>query len=242
MIDKQLLNDYLRQEDIQADEGMLDAFDRYASLLVDWNDRMNLTAITDPQEIVVKHFLDSVLAFQGWELKENFSSEEGFSLIDVGTGAGFPGVPLKILRPDIRLTLLDSLNKRVNFLEALSEELGQHNSCIHGRAEELARRPEYRERYNMATSRAVAALPALCEYCLPFVKVGGVFAALKGPDVEEEARASERAVDLLGGELEELYEFELPGGQRRTVVLIRKISQTPAKYPRAAVKITKFPL
>jgi len=212
------------------------AFEIYKDMLLSWNERMNLTAITEAGEVEVKHFLDSLLLLSAVEIPPSAS------LIDVGTGAGFPGVPVKIMRPALSLTLLDSLNKRMSFLTALSQALGQENRMIHGRAEEYGRRPELREEFDFATARAVAALPALCEYCLPFVRVGGVFAALKGPDMGHEAASSSKAIGILGGSLREIKEFSLPGGHLRSIVLIEKISQTPAKYPRAAVKITKTPL
>lgn len=208
----------------------------YQELMLAWNEKINLTAITDPEGILHKHFLDSLLPLAALALAD------GASLIDVGTGAGFPGVPLKIARPDISLTLLDSLRKRTDFLRELSRELGQDNHIVHGRAEQLSRDPLFRERFDIATARAVAALPALCEYCLPYVKPGGRFIALKGPDAGEEAEHSRAAIRLLGGELAEIKTFTLPGGDRRSIVTVKKISQTPTKYPRTGVKISKSPL
>lgn len=232
----QELEQYGAEYGIPLTGDMVAQFARYAELLVDWNTRINLTAITALPEIGVKHFLDSLLLLKAVELPQ------GSTLIDVGTGAGFPGVPAKIARPDLQLTLLDSLNKRVNFLQTLSQALEQGNVCVHGRAEETARNPAYREKFDLATARAVAALPALCEYCLPFVRVGGRFAALKGYDIEGEVEASTPALRLLGGQVEAVHKFELPMDNRRAIVVIKKISQTPPKYPRAAVKITKSPL
>lgn len=234
------MTEYLKQTaagaGFQLTEGQLAAFAQYAAMLVDWNQRMNLTAITAPEEIAVKHFLDSMMLLRYAALPQ------GGSLIDVGTGAGFPGIPVKLLREDLRLTLLDSLNKRVTFLRAVSEALGQDNVCIHARAEEGGRRPELREQFDCATARAVAALRVLAEYCLPYVKVGGVFAALKGPEIEEELAEAKPAIRALGGRIQAVEAYELPGGQGRSIVLVQKISQTSTKYPRHSTKIAKEPI
>lgn len=232
----QALKTYAQEYGIPLTQEMLEQFTRYASMLVEWNQRMNLTTITDEEGIVIKHFLDSLLVMKAVEPKQ------GVSLIDVGTGAGFPGVPLKIGRPDLQLLLLDSLQKRVGFLTELSTALGQQNKVLHGRAEECGRKSELREQFDFATARAVASLPALCEYCLPFVKIGGTFVALKGYDIEQEAQQSQRAIHELGGELADIQKFILPQENRRAIVVIKKISHTPPKYPRIAVKITKSPL
>ena len=197
---------------------------------------MNLTAIIEPLEIVIKHFIDSLALLTAVELPQ------GASVIDVGTGAGFPSVPVKIVRPDIRLTLLDSLNKRVVFLGALSAALEQENDCIHFRAEEAGRNPEYREQFDLATARAVAHLRELSEYCLPFVRVGGRFAAMKGGDVDAELAESSKAIELLGGEIEKIKHFLLPDDSRRSIIIIKKISQNTTKYPRPSAKIAKNPL
>lgn len=221
---------------IALTDQMLQQFGLYQVLLLDWNSRINLTAITQPEEICIKHFLDSLMLLYVMDIPQ------GASIIDVGTGAGFPGVPLKIVRPDLKITLLDSLNKRVNFLQELSQQLGQQNKVVHGRAEEWGRKPEFRERYDIATARAVTNLPALCEYCLPFVKPDGVFVALKGPDVDGEIEASATALRLLEGQVEALHQLQLPGDNKRSVVIIKKNRQLSPKYPRNAVKITKSPL
>ena len=210
--------------------------EKYAELLVEHNKMVNLTAITDDEGIAVKHFFDSIYPFTLFELPE------GTSLIDVGTGAGFPSCPLKVVREDISITLLDSLNKRINFLQKLSAEIGLDAECVHGRAEEFGRKPEYREKYDIATARAVANLTDLCEYCLPFVKVGGLFAALKGSSGSEELEKAKPAIKLLGGKTEKVTEYTLPGGDGRTLILIRKLSATPEKYPRNAGQIKKKPL
>ena len=210
---------------------------RYADLLTDWNSRMNLTAITDPEGIAEKHFYDSVYPFFAEDILP-----QGASLIDVGTGAGFPSCPLKVFRQDVKLTLLDSLNKRINFLNTLSEELDFGAECIHGRAEELGRAPGYREQFDAATARAVANLSALCEYCLPFVKVGGSFIALKGSDGASELKAAGNAVKVLGGEVTLCKEYALPNGDGRCLTVIKKIKATPEKYPRNKGQMTKKPL
>jgi len=229
---KQMASDY----GIMLDAQMLERFSAYARLLAEWNARMNLTAITDPEEVRIKHFLDSLTLLWAVEIPP------GAAVIDVGTGAGFPGVPAKIVRGDIRLTLLDSLAKRIAFLEALSGELRLENTFIHARAEEAARDPALRESFDAATARAVAALPALCEYCLPFVKVGGVFVAFKGGEVEREAQQAAQAIGQLGGAIREIRSLTLPGENARSIVVIEKRSQTPPKYPRTSGKIAKAPL
>jgi 16S rRNA (guanine(527)-N(7))-methyltransferase RsmG len=211
-------------------------FALYAEMLLDWNTRMNLTAITEPEDIAVKHFLDSLLLLKRADIPE------GECVIDVGAGAGFPGLPLKIARPDLRLTSLDSSAKRVGFLREAAGALGFAAEAIHGRAEELGQKPEYRGQYGLVTARAVAALPVLCEYCLPFARVGGVFAALKGPGIRAEAEDAASAIARLGGKLKTIAEFELPNQNSRTIVLVQKISQTPPEYPRTHAKIAKRPL
>ncbi len=213
--------------------------DKYAALLVEWNEKMNLTAITAPDEMLVKHFADSLTAAP-------YLPTGAFSLIDVGTGAGFPGVPLGILRPDCRLTLLDSLNKRLIFLEALCGAVGVDATRVHARAEEGGQKQELREQFDVATARAVAALPVLCEYCLPFVKVGGVFLALKGPDADNEVAAADNALKKLGGRVREVIALTLPdpagGVLERRLVVVEKVSPTPALFPRPSAKMAKQPL
>ena len=218
-----------------SDEQFL-MFDRYAYELISYNEKVNLTALTSPEDIAEKHFLDSILPFYHFKVKN------GASVIDIGTGAGFPSCPLKIIRKDIDVTLLDSLLKRVNFLTRISDVLGLSAKCIHGRAEELGRDPNYREKYDVATARAVAGLPMLCEYCLPFVKEGGYFLSLKGSRGAQEAKEAYTAIKTLGGRLEEVYCYSLPSGDERTLIVIKKISQTPPKYPRNKGQMTKKPL
>lgn len=210
-------------------------FSRYADLLVEWNEKINLTAITDPAGITEKHFLDSILPYEWVDLPENAS------VIDVGTGAGFPGIPLKIMRDDIRLTLLDSLNKRINFLNAVCSDIGVTAECIHGRAEDMGT-SQLREKFDVATARAVARLSVLCEYCLPLVKVGGTFVALKGSSGIDEIKDAENAIKKLGGKLETVKEYCLPCGDGRTLVVIKKVASTPKGYPRPKGKMNKNPL
>lgn len=206
-------------------------FDRYAQLLVDWNGRMNLTAITEPDDIMMKHFLDSVLLLKYVKIVENAS------LIDVGSGAGFPGLPLKIVRNDLNVTFLDSLQKRLTFLDAVCEELSLPCKTVHMRAEECGKTTQFREKFDIATARAVARLDILAEYCLPLVRVGGVFAALKGPN--EDVEPSRRRIAELGGEISDIFTYELPNSDGRMLVCVRKISQTPTKFPRNSAAIAK---
>jgi len=212
--------------------------EKLSAFMLEYNKKVNLTAIKEPAHIWEKHFVDSVLPL---ELLSGHVPR-GTSVIDVGTGAGFPGVVWKIYRPDLELTLLDSLRKRVNYLELLRDELGLECRAIHGRSEELALKPDYREKFGVAVSRAVANLPALCEFCLPFVKVGGLFLAMKGAEISEEFKASDSALRALGGEVEEIKSYELPSGDKRNLAVIRKVRGTPANLPRQRVNITKNPL
>ena len=236
MIDSAYLKDVMASQGLKYSDDLAEKLDLYARLLVEWNEKINLTAITDPAGIVLKHFVDSLLLTKAAEIPQNAS------LIDIGTGAGFPSVPVKLYRPDIRLVLLDSLNKRINFLSTLARELGIQAECRHGRAEEVGREPAYREQFDIATARAVTNLRDLSEYCLPYVKVGGYFAALKGYDVEEEWKEAQFAISQMGGKTEDIRKFDLGEEARRAIVLIKKVRPTPAKYPRPAAKMKKSPL
>ena len=240
MIDKGLLARAAATFEVAVDDALAERLDTYARLLVEWNEKMILTAITDPTDIVIKHFVDSLTAAA-------YMPQGAFSLIDVGTGAGFPGVPLAVLRADCRLTLLDSLQKRLVFLETLCRELGVAVRLVHARAEEGGQNPILREGFDVATARAVAGLPTLCEYCLPFVRVGGRMVALKGPDIDSELERAGAAVAALGGRLHKVDSLVLPPDKagesgRRRIVYIDKITATPTKYPRPTAKIAKKPL
>ncbi|MEE1277697.1 MAG: 16S rRNA (guanine(527)-N(7))-methyltransferase RsmG [Acutalibacteraceae bacterium] len=208
----------------------------YGEMLIEWNEKMNLTAIKEPDEILIKHFYDCLLFLKNVEIPQKAK------VIDVGTGAGFPGVVLKIARPDIQLTLLDGLNKRITFLNAVLEKIGLSATAVHGRAEEFAKKPEYRETYDIACARAVARLNVLTEYCLPFVKSGGQFVSMKGPAAEEELAEAKKAISVLGGEKGGFFAEKLPDESQRCFIKIKKLSQTPTKYPRNSGKITKQPL
>ena len=207
--------------------------DIYADMLVETNKVMNLTAITEPEDVLVKHFIDSIA------ITRFAKFEDGMKVIDVGTGAGFPLLPVKIYMPGLKITLLDGLNKRIKFLTDVCEKIGVEAECIHERAELLAKKDEYREKYDIATARAVSAMPELSEYCLPFVKKGGIFCAMKGPS--EDISTAANALKLLGGKLEKDEHYEIIGEQRR-VVIVKKTAPCPPKYPRASGKIKSKPL
>ncbi len=236
IIEKSKFKDLFSSMEIPVSDKQYDKLYKYAEMLIKWNKMVNLTAILSPEDISQKHFLDSVLPFYLFDVKKDAK------IIDVGTGAGFPSCPLKIFRDDIKVTLLDSLNKRINFLKTLSDELDLNAECIHGRAEELAHKENYREQFDMATARAVASLPMLCEYCLPFVKKGGYFIALKGGNSDDEIGASKSAIKELGGKIDKIIDYSLPNGDKRVLIAIKKISQTASKYPRNKGQITKKPL
>lgn len=236
IIEKSKFKDLFSSMEIPVSDKQYDKLYKYAEMLIEWNKMVNLTAILSPEDISQKHFLDSVLPFYLFDVKKDAK------IIDVGTGAGFPSCPLKIFRDDIKVTLLDSLNKRINFLKTLSDELDLNAECIHGRAEELAHKENYREQFDMATARAVASLPMLCEYCLPFVKKGGYFIALKGGNSDDEIGASKSAIKELGGKIDKIIDYSLPNGDKRVLIAIKKISQTASKYPRNKGQITKKPL
>lgn len=219
-------------------ERQTEQFRQYFELLIDWNQRINLTAIEDPVDVVDKHFIDSVLTMKV------SGSLAGKRLIDVGTGAGFPGVPLKIMAPELSLCLFDSLQKRINFLTELCSSLDLSGvEMVHGRAEEFGRNSDYREQYDLATARAVAKLPVLAELCLPFVKVGGVFIALKGPELEQELNESKKALQEMGGKIMRVENIKLGHDQyERNLVVVEKMKPTPKKYPRKAGTPQKSPI
>jgi 16S rRNA (guanine(527)-N(7))-methyltransferase RsmG len=200
------------------------------------NAHTNLTRITEPAEIVEKHYIDSVLPLTMCDVPR------GTSMLDVGSGAGFPGIPVKLFRPDLRVTLLDCARKRTDYLTGLLAFIGVDCTVLRGRSEELSRLPAHRERYGLVTARAVANLAALCEYCLPFAEPGGIFLAMKGDDCTREICGSEHALQLLGGELISAERYALPSGDRRTLVVVRKIRPTPPEFPRQRTNIGKNPL
>ncbi|MDE5772065.1 MAG: 16S rRNA (guanine(527)-N(7))-methyltransferase RsmG [Ruminococcus sp.] len=219
--------------DVELSKTLYEKLDIYAEFLVEYNKNVNLTAITDPEEILYKHFIDSILLAKYAEIPENAG------LIDVGTGAGFPSVPLKLFRPDLNITLLDSLNKRITFLQMLCEKLEIKAEFIHERAEIVEKNPEYREKFDVSCARAVANMSVLSEMCLPFVKVDGIFTAMKGPN--ENISDGNNAVRILGGKIEDICEYDI-SGEGRKIVTVKKISHTPTKYPRNSGQIKKKPL
>lgn len=230
---EQLLQDGLTALGLPADG--IPALVRYADLLVEKNKVMNLTAITEPADIARLHFLDSAALLTIADFKEK-------TVADVGTGAGFPGVPLRIIEPSMHLTLLDALNKRVEFLKEVCGDLGLADvECVHARAEEFA--ADRRESFDLVTSRAVAALPLLCELCLPLVNVGGSFISMKSVDAGAELDSARRAIEVLGGTVDRVVDYDIPGTEiRHRAIVIKKARETPKKYPRAFAKIKKNPL
>lgn len=221
---------------ISLTDEQLSLFDKLSDLLVEQNKTMNLTAITDPDGIAVKHFADSISVLIASEIPQ------GARVLDVGTGAGFPGIPLLIMRPDIDLTMIDSTAKKLKYVENTVNELGLVATTLHTRAEEAGQSKEYREKFDFVCSRAVAALNVLCEYCLPFVKQNGLFIAMKGAKAQEEIDAARSAIKTLGGKIIAEKSFSLSDGGERTLVIIKKISQIPPKYPRPSAQIAKKPL
>ena len=236
VIDSEKLRAGVANWKVSLDETALSRFDAYASLLVEWNQKINLTAIKDPDGIVIKHFIDSLA------LLSFVSPKENAKVIDVGTGAGFPGVALLIARPDLQLTLLDSTKKKLLFLEHVLSSLGLQAEILHMRAEEAGQNPAYREQFDLVTARAVSNLRDLSEFCLPFASPGGLFTPLKSAEIDEELHQAQAAISLLGGQLERLERYEIEAGGRRSLPVIRKISHTSSKYPRPSAQIAKKPL
>ena len=238
MSNRELLREGLEKFGITTTDKILNDFSIYREILVEWNQKMNLTGIEDERQVYIKHFLDSISCVTNGYIKD------GISIIDVGTGAGFPGMPLRICLNNIKLTLLDSLNKRINFLQEVSNNLGIDDiKFIHGRAEDFGKDLEYREQYDVATARAVAGLPVLMEFCVPFIKVGGYFVCLKGPNANLELEESKAAMEALGIEFIEKIDIELPDSDlKHNILVFKKVKNTPEKYPRKAGKPAKSPI
>ena len=230
-----ILKDGASEYGVHLEDMQVSALLEYKAILLDWNKKMNLTAIEDEKEVILKHFVDSlsIMPFL----------KDVHCIVDVGTGAGFPGIPLKIAQPALEVVLMDSLEKRVTFLNTVISALQLKGiSAVHSRAEDAGIAPQYREKFDAAVARAVASLPVLLEYCLPLVKTGGIFIAMKGSNVDEIA-VSKKALDILGGKIEEIKEFMLPGSEmKRTIIVVKKLRQIPTKYPRKSGKPSKEPL
>ncbi|HOP10762.1 MAG TPA: 16S rRNA (guanine(527)-N(7))-methyltransferase RsmG [Oscillospiraceae bacterium] len=229
-----MIEKYCAEHSIEYTPQIDEKLHHYADFLIDYNQKVNLTAIKTPEDIEVKHFIDSITLLLATEVKGN--------VLDIGSGAGFPGVVLKLFRPDIELSLMDSNGKKAKFLELLCQEMEIKGNIILGRAEDLGNKQEYREKYDLVCARAVAECNVLCEYCMPFVKTGGTFAAMKGSNWQEELNGAQNAIKILGGKIKETKEFALPDGSRRGIILLEKISRTPTNYPRIGAKISKKPL
>ena len=226
----------LDQLNIPRDQIVENRFAGYMEGILEWNEKINLTAIKDKEEFVIKHLIDSVLCYNFPEYRN------ADTIIDVGTGAGFPGIPLAIISPDKDFVLADSLNKRLKVIRTLADQLGIENiETVHGRAEDLARNKSYRQKFDLCVSRAVANLPVLCEYCLPFVRKGGFLLSYKGPDAQKEAESASKAIRVLGGRLVRIQPAEL-SGYDHNIVVIEKIGDTSAKYPRKAGTPVKEPI
>lgn len=234
----QLMKEASLEAGIDLTENQYNQFIEYMKLLQEWNEKINLTAITEDEEVIKKHFIDCIKAFKSDAVKN------AKTVIDVGTGAGFPGLPIAIMNPNINVTLLDSLNKRINFLNTVVAKLQLKNVVtIHSRAEDGARKVELRENFDVATSRAVANMAVLSEFCLPYVKLNGYFVALKGPAIDEEIREGKKAIETLGGELESIIEVNIEKSDlKHNIVEIKKIRKCPKIYPRKAGSINKKPI
>lgn len=233
-----LMNIACHKEGLTFERDKYDKFIIYKDMIKEWNEKVNLTAITEDEEIIKKHFIDSIKSYR-FEPLNNCRN-----LIDIGTGAGFPGIPLKIMRPDLEVVLLDSLNKRVNFLNEVINRLGLIGiKAIHGRAEDFARENNYRENFDVAISRAVANMSVLSELCIPFVKNGGYFVAMKGPSVDEEINEGKKAVEILGGSIENIIEVDIEDTDlKHNLVIVKKVKDTPKVYPRKAGTASKKPI
>jgi len=234
----QIFESKLNELGITLTDNQKEQFVKFYELLVEWNKVMNLTGITEYEEVNEKHFIDSLSIVKAIDINKVET------VIDVGTGAGFPGIPLKIAFPHLNVVLLDSLNKRIKFLNAVIDELGlQGIETIHGRAEDFAKQTDYREQFNLCVSRAVANLATLSEYCIPYVKKDGLFVPYKSGEIEEELEQSKKAVHVLGGKIQDVVKFQLPGSEiGRSFVIIKKLQNTAKKYPRKAGLPSKEPI
>lgn len=233
---KNIINNYSKKINILLNEEQIEKFYKYMNLLIEWNEKINLTAIIEPEEIILKHFIDSLTICK--------YIENNATLADVGTGAGFPGIPLKIYRPDIKITLVDSLNKRINFLNEVINNLELKNIVtIHSRVEDFGKNKNYREKYDYVTARAVANLNTLSEYLVPIVKVNGKAICMKGNDVQDEVDNAKHAIKILGGTVEKVDYFKLPNSDiSRNIIVVKKVNNTPARFPRKAGMPSKEPL
>lgn len=231
------LKKYTQEYGIELNDDLENKLEVYARLLKEWNEKINLTAITDDEGIAVKHFLDCLLVCKYADFKA------GDKIIDVGTGAGFPGLVIAAANPDVQVTLLDSTGKKLKAVADMAQAMGVSNAqVVHMRAEEAGQKPDFREKYDYATARAVAELRVLLEYTLPFVKKGGTFLSLKGAAAVEEIDGAGNSLKVLGGKIQGVDEFSLPGGDKRAIIKVKKISQIPPKYPRVSAQIAKKPL
>lgn len=233
-MNRDLVSGYAEDMGTALDAMAIDRFELLENRLLRWNEHVNLTAITDPDEIAVKHFADSLSVFRAADFPKNSS------VVDVGCGAGFPGLPMLIARPDLDVTFLDSVGKKLGFIKDVLKQSGLVGQTLHARAEDVAHENEYREQFDFAVSRAVAPLNILAEYAMPLIKAGGTFIAMKG--AEDEAELGENAVNVLGGKIEQVVYLKLSNGDTRNLVVVKKLSQTPSKYPRRTKKITSKPL
>lgn len=236
MLNKALFYETIKSFDINVDDSTFARLDKYAEMLIETNKSFNLTAIKEPDDVTVKHFADCLAIFKYVDIPENAK------IIDVGTGAGFPGLVMKLFRPDIQMTFLDSTKKKLGFIENVLNECGVSGEILHMRAEEAAQLSKYRENFDFATARAVAALPVLSEYCLPFVKIGGTFISMKSAESNEEISEGKKAISILGGNIQENIVFDLVENMPRRIIKIKKNSQTPTKYPRPSAQISKKPI
>lgn len=233
---EEIFKEHTKMLNIDLDKKQIQQFYKYMELLLEWNKKINLTAIKEPKEVIIKHFVDSLTIAK--------YIPQGVTLVDMGTGAGFPGIPLKIYRNDIKITLVDSLNKRIKFLDEVIEKLKLEGiETKHARAEEFGKNSKYRETFDIATSRAVANLATLSEYLIPLVKVNGKCISMKGPDIEAELQNGKRAIKILGGKISNVDCFELPNTDiKRTILIIDKVEKTPLKYPRKPGMPAKEPI